>query len=136
MTRDNCIANKSGMLACRLAAKMIGDILIDNPDLTELSIACRNGPGDSVIGGPLAQLDAFQRYCKSRRIQTKLINVANVFQTTAMYPIVEPLHALSKSIRFSRLTIPIVSDVHGRLFCNTDFTSDYFANHATPSAIY
>ncbi|RYP75913.1 hypothetical protein DL771_002177 [Monosporascus sp. 5C6A] len=129
MMSDNCLANTSGMLACNLAPEEVEAIISENPALAQLTIACLNGPRDCVVGGRLAQLDTFQKDCQTRKFRTKLINVPYAFHTSAMDPILEPLRALGRLVRFGQPTIPVISNVHGRLFHN-DFSSDYFADHA------
>lgn len=126
---DNCLANTSGMLACNLAPEKIAGIISESPALTQLTIACFNGPGDCVVGGPLAQLDTFQKDCKARKIRTKLINAPYAFHTSAMDPVLESLRALGRSVRFGQPVIPVISNVNGRLF-QSSFSSDYFADHA------
>lgn len=130
MMGDNCLANTTGMLACNLSHKKAEEMISENPRLAQLTIACVNGIGDCVIGGPLGQLDIFQKHCKTRKVKTKLLDVPYAFHTSAMDPILEPLRALGRSIEFGRPTIPVMSNVHGRLFEDADFTSDYFALHA------
>ncbi|KAH7141841.1 hypothetical protein EDB81DRAFT_899181 [Dactylonectria macrodidyma] len=130
MMADNCLANTSGMLACNLAPEKVEAMLSENPAQAQLTMACLNGPNDCVVGGPLTQLDMLQKDCKVRKVRSKLINVPYAFHTSAMDPILEPLRALGRSVRFRQPTIPVMSNLHGRLLRNDDFSSDYFAHHA------
>lgn len=127
---DNCLANTSGMLACNLSPEKAEEMISENPSLAQLTIACLNGIGDCVVGGPLGQIDIFQKDCKTRKVRTKIIDVPYAFHTSAMDPILKPLQGLGRSIRFGRPTIPVISNVYGRLFEDEDFSSDYFALHA------
>ncbi|KAH6648011.1 hypothetical protein BKA67DRAFT_610827 [Truncatella angustata] len=129
MMGENCLADTSGMLACSMAPEELEAIISESPALAQLTIACLNGPGDCVIGGPLAQLDMLQKECKTRKVRTKLLNVPYAFHTSAMDPILETLRTLGRSVKFGKPEIPVLSNVHGRLFRN-DFSSEYFADHA------
>ncbi|GAB0138039.1 t1pks [Epichloe bromicola] len=128
MMGDHCLAKTSGMLACNLAAEKSKEIMLENPALGQLTVACLNSPGDCVVGGPLAQLDKLQAEFKTRKVRTKQMNVPYAFHTSAMDPISEPLRTLGRSIRFGQPTIPIMSTVNGRIL--RDVSSDYFADHA------
>ncbi|KAF7557675.1 hypothetical protein G7046_g5967 [Stylonectria norvegica] len=130
MMVDDCIAKISGMLACNLAPEEVEGILSKNRSLTQLTLACVNGPSDCVVGGPLRQLEIFQTDCKVRKVRTKLIKVPYAFHTSAMDPILDSLRALGRSVRFSQPVIPVMSNLHGRLLREDDFSSDYFADHA------
>ncbi|KAK6081150.1 polyketide synthase [Seiridium cupressi] len=129
MMGDYCLANTTGMLACGMAPEKVEALISEHPALAQLTIACLNGPSDCVVGGPLAQLDTFQKECTTRKVRAKLLNAPCAFHTSAMDPILEPLRVLGQSVRFEQPTIPVMSNVHGRLFRN-DFSSDYFADHA------
>lgn len=126
---ENCPANASGMLACSLAAERIEELISEKPSFSKLTIACLNSTSDCVIGGPLEQLKAFQVHCLTLRVKTKLMNVPYAFHTSAMDPILDQLRAIGRLVKFQRPTIPVMSNVHGRLF-GDDFPSDYFADHA------
>ncbi|MCJ1393393.1 hypothetical protein MMC18_006267 [Xylographa bjoerkii] len=130
MMTDNCVAHASGMLACNLSPEKAEELILETPGVSQLTVACLNGIGDCVVGGPLGQIDIFRRDCKTRKIKVKLMDVPYAFHSPAMDPILEPLQALGRSIRFLRPTIPVISNVFGRIFEEEDFTSDYFALHA------
>ncbi|KAF4332180.1 polyketide synthase [Fusarium beomiforme] len=123
-----CLAETSGMLACHMTADQSQEMIWQDPPLELLTLACLNGPQDCVIGGPLSQLEVLQTRCKAGTIRSKVINVPYAFHTSYMDPIMEPLRELGKSIKFKDATIPIVSNMDGRL-CNNDFNTNYFANH-------
>lgn len=127
---DNCVANASGMLACKLSPEKTEELILETPGVSQLTVACLNGIGHCVVGGPLDQIDIFQKDCKTRKVKVKLMDVPYAFHSPAMDPILEPLQALGRSIRFARPAIPVISNVFGRLFEEEDFSSDYFALHA------
>jgi len=127
---ERCTANTSGMLACKLSSEKTEALISRYPGTSHLTVACLNGIDDCVVGGPLAEIDKFQEYCKAQKIKVKLMDVPYAFHSPSMDPIIEPLQALGRSIKFSAPEIPIFSNVSGRLFVEQDFSSDYFALHA------
>ena len=50
-----------------------------------------------------------------------------------MDPLVQPLEQLGKTVQFFEPTIPLVSNVHGRMIGVRDLDYRYFANHARKS---
>ncbi len=130
MMIDNCVANASGMLACKLSPEKAEELILENPGVSQLTVACLNGIDDCVIDGSLSQIDIFQKDCKTRKVKVKLMNVAYAFHSPAMDSILKPLQALRRSIRFARPTIFVIFNVFERLFEEEDFSSDYFALHA------
>ncbi|KAF4443740.1 polyketide synthase [Fusarium austroafricanum] len=123
-----CLADTSGMLACHMTAEEAQAMISRDPPLELLTLACLNGPQDCVVGGPLSQLEVLQTRCKAGNVSSKVINVPYAFHTSYMDPILEPLRELGKSIKFQDATIPIVSNMDGRLI-NNDLDRNYFANH-------
>jgi iterative type I PKS product template protein len=128
---DHCRANATGMLACKLTPETAEQMISDNPQLTKLTVTCLNSLDDCVVGGSLDQLDVFKKQCQTTQsIKVKLLDVPYAFHSPTMDPIVEPLHKLGASIKFEDPSIPIFSNVFGRLFEKEDFSSRYFALHA------
>ena len=130
MMTDNCVANESGMLACKLSPEGAQKLISQSPNASQLTVTCLNGIDDCVVGGPLDQIDLFQKECKIHKVKVKPMDVPYAFHSSAMDPILEPLQTLGHSVQFARPSIPVYSNVFGRLFEEKDFSSDYFALHA------
>ncbi|RDA90176.1 hypothetical protein CP533_1018 [Ophiocordyceps camponoti-saundersi (nom. inval.)] len=126
---EHCLATSSGMVACHLSPEETRTILSQDSNLAQLAIACFNGPNSCVVGGPQEQLAVFQAYCHSHLIKAKQLQVPVAYHTAAMDPIVEPLRELGLSIKIRRPSIPVLSNVYGRLF-GDETSTDYFALHA------
>ncbi|RDA85919.1 hypothetical protein CP532_2712 [Ophiocordyceps camponoti-leonardi (nom. inval.)] len=129
MIGENCLATSSGMVACHLSPEETREVISQDSSLSQLAIACFNGPNDCVVGGPQAHLDAFQGYCQSRLIKTKQLKVPVAYHTAAMDPVLESLRELGLSIRVKRPSIPVMTNVYGQLV-GDETPADYFALHA------
>jgi iterative type I PKS product template protein len=130
MIKEDCIADATGMLACKLSPKTAQKMISDTPEMSKLTVTCLNSLDDCVIGGSLNQLNVFKKQCEALNLKAKLLNVPYAFHSPAMDPIIGRLHTLGTSTKFSQPTIPIFSNVFGRLFEEHDFSSSYFALHA------
>ncbi|ORY65436.1 uncharacterized protein BCR38DRAFT_432775 [Pseudomassariella vexata] len=127
---ENCLPGTSGMLACNLSPEKAEELILENQNTSQLTVTCLNGISDCVVGGLLDQISLFQKECKRRKVKSKLLDVPYAFHSPAMDPILQPLQELGRSIKFKRPTIPVISNVFGRIFEEDDFSSDYFALHA------
>ena len=129
----NCATHASGMVACKFPTNEARKMFEQSKDFAQLTVACQNSTKDCVVSGPLEQLQAFQEYCSETGQKTTKLNVPYAFHSAAMDPLIEPLKELGKSINFSEPTIPIASNVYGRVMGLKDLDSDYFAAHARQS---
>lgn len=126
----NCLARSSGMLACKFSATQAEEILLQSSQFPDLTVACLNSVRDCVVAGPLAQLEAFESHCLSAGHKATKLSVPYGFHSAAMNPIVRPLERLGQSVKFSEPSIPITSNVFGRLMTLEDLDASYFAKHA------
>ena len=126
---DKCTAAESGMIACKLSPSTVDQILAFEKVTPQLAVACRNSSNDCVVSGPLSQLDHFEQICKEKPIKAKKLDVPYGYHSASMDPIVKPLEDLGHSVKWFDPTIPIASNVHGRLWQARDCQSDYFAKH-------
>lgn len=128
-----CAIGASGMLACKISPSEADRILEGEPAMTSLNVACRNTDADCVVSGPWDQLVHFEKVSKKQNFKSKKLDVPYGFHSSSMDPIVEALTKLSSSLTWRSPTIPVASNVFGRLFNKEDFTSNYFALHVRQS---
>ena len=130
MIADQCTAGESGMIACKIAPSTADQILAFEKVTPQLAIACKNSSNDCVVSGPISQLDHFEQVCNRKSIKAKRLDIPYGYHSASMEPIVKPLEGLGRSTTWSNRTIPIASNVHGRILLARDCQSDYFAKHA------
>jgi iterative type I PKS product template protein len=126
----NCPSSVSGMVACQLSPSKAELMLAEEKQFLQLSVACRNSHDDCVVAGTLDQLAVFEKVCAGLKVKSKRLDVPYGFHSQSMNPIVQPLNELGRSIHWSPPTVPVVSNVFGRLFDKGDFKGDYFGLHA------
>ena len=108
----------------------------DRERMSQLSVACKNSDSDRVVAGPLTVLSESAELCGDMGIQTKALAVPYGFNSPAMNTIVGPLQDLGRSSRWSPPSIPVASNVNGRLFDLHDLQNDYFALHAIQPVLF
>ncbi|KAJ7216777.1 polyketide synthase [Mycena haematopus] len=132
---QSCAINSTGMLAVKLGAEAIAASICQLGTVSELTIACYNGPADCVLSGPLTQLKAFKAHLDNEaQCKCILIPAPFGFHSTAMTALQEDLTAIAKRVTLRPPTIPIISNVLGDVVLPGDasvFTAEYFARHCT-----
>lgn len=127
---EACRARDSGMVACKFPTEQAQRLFTTSTEFSDLTVACENSTRDCVVAGPLVQLRMFQDHCSATGQKTTKLEVPYGFHSAAMEPMVQPLKKLGESVKFSEPTIPIASNVFGRLMTRKDLEASYFANHA------
>ncbi|KAL8728549.1 MAG: hypothetical protein Q9181_005306 [Wetmoreana brouardii] len=130
---EECKPNESGMIACKESPSTVDQILAFEKATPQLAVACRNSSNDCVVSGPLSQLDHFEQICKIKPIKARRLEVPYGFHSPAMDPIVKRLEELGRSVTWFNPSIPIASNVHGRLLQPRDCQSNYFAMQSRQS---
>jgi iterative type I PKS product template protein len=131
MMANLCKPSASGMLAVNAPPEKIEELLKSRPDLSNLTIACRNSTADCVVAGDLQQVDILRAHLKDNSIAKCIkLDVPYGYHSSAMDPILEPLTALAGSVKFSAPRIITGSNVLGKIIGSSDINAEYFAKHA------
>lgn len=129
---EKCASSATGMLAVNISAEQVDTILTqDEENLGGLCIGCKNSPTDCVVSGGLTEIDYLQSMLKESHIKSTKLNVPYAYHSMAMDPIRGPLEEMAAGISFSNPTIPVASNVYGRLFEPEDLSPSYLSAHAT-----
>lgn len=102
-------------------------------DCGDCEVACDNGPAATALSGPVDQIAKLQeKLCETVNVKAKLLQgVEFAFHSSQMDPILDPLEAIAKRLRFSPPSVPIASTVLGRIITHAgDIDAAYFRNHA------
>ena len=83
-------------------------------DRRNVAIAAINGPTNTVVSGHRDALVPVLRALEVGRIRWRALTVSHAFHSPLMRPIVEPLTEAASTVRFSKPSIAIVSNVTGR----------------------
>lgn len=83
-----------------------------------VTIACRNGPGQTVVAGLLAELDRFHRRAAESGVTCTPLAVSHAFHSPAMSPAVGYLAAALGEVRFAVPDGEVISTVTGEVLDN------------------
>lgn len=125
-----CAPASTGMLACGQSPAQVMHVISSSPDLAHLSVSCENGPEDTVVGGPLSELQLLAERLKSSGFKSTSVPVPYAYHSSAMDPMLESFAAECASLRLSPLLIPMGSGLHGKtLIAGECLDSAYFVQH-------
>ncbi|MFJ3584288.1 SDR family NAD(P)-dependent oxidoreductase, partial [Streptomyces sp. NPDC090127] len=96
----------------------------------EVAIAAVNGPGSVVISGDTDAVLGLAEALGTRGVKTRRLTVSHAFHSPHMDPILDEFRAVAGKLTFSPPTVPIVSNVTGRLLTAEEACSpEYWADH-------
>jgi [acyl-carrier-protein] S-malonyltransferase len=81
-----------------------------------LTIANDNAPGQLVLSGPLAGIEALKRSARERGFKALVLDVAGAFHSRAVAPAHAPFLEALQAVRWSPPTVPVVSGVSAAPF--------------------
>ncbi|EPQ28951.1 uncharacterized protein PFL1_03751 [Pseudozyma flocculosa PF-1] len=132
MMVEHCKADVSGMLAVRDTPIKVEEVL-GQAEIEHCDIACRNGPQDTVVAGPLESIEAAAKALETAHIKAFRVSVPYAFHSTAIEPLLVPFAEAAKKVKFNAPQIAVLSNVHGRVVRPGEddvFGPDYVLAHA------
>ena len=136
-----CSPSEAGMLAIGLPASTVRFRIRDLPATkSACEVCCINGPSSTVVGGPVAALDALESYLKSDGdVATTRLRVQYAFHTRQMDPLLDDLEATASRIRFQPPTLPVASTLLGKIVKPGEsgvFNASYFRRHSRETVAF
>ncbi|MFH9612750.1 SDR family NAD(P)-dependent oxidoreductase [Streptomyces pratensis] len=108
------------MIALRATEEAVRPLLTGG-----VGVAAVNGPDSVVISGEAAEAEAVAaHFGKSRRLK-----VSHAFHSPLMEPMLDEFRSVVSSLTFGRATVPVISNVTGRLATQEIGTPEYWVRH-------
>lgn len=96
----------------------------------DVSVAAVNGPVDTVISGPEADVTAITAALEEKGVKHRLLTVSHAFHSPLMEPALAELRLVARSITYRTPQIPLVSNVTGALVEPGEIDAEYWVRHA------
>jgi acyl transferase domain-containing protein len=96
-------------------------------DTLGLDVAAANGPGSTVVSGPIQALAAAEAQLDAQGIPYQRLEVSNAFHSRGMEPILKALEHHAAGTRPAAPGIPVLSNLTGDYFGDTPIAPDYWA---------
>lgn len=118
-----------GMLAVLASQARTEALMAGLPGGAALAVAALNGPTNTVVSGPLALIEALERAARAAGLQATPLAVSHAFHSPAMLPMLAEFEQLLNGLRFSPPTLPLLSNLTGRLAGPEIAQPDYWCDH-------
>ncbi|KAL8943834.1 MAG: hypothetical protein Q9216_000827 [Gyalolechia sp. 2 TL-2023] len=126
LLEKRCIAGSHAMLAAMTSAKVVSDLVVDLPGL---SIACINGPRETVLSGTVAVIDAASERLISQGIKSKKLNLQYAFHSSQVDDILDEFENSARAVDFHASKIPVISPLLSGVMNNV-VDASYLRHHA------
>jgi microcystin synthetase protein McyD len=115
-----------GMVAVQLAEKEAGHIA---SGIDGLQVATINGAAGTVLAGSEESLKLLEQYCLDHGVEARRLNVSHAFHTDLMSDVLDPFKDVLSNVTFSPASIPVVSNLTGKLDSGAMSGSEYWIRH-------
>ncbi|KAK4244982.1 putative polyketide synthase [Corynascus novoguineensis] len=131
MLMDMCRAGTHKMVAVRASIEQIKESADGRP----YEIACINGPRETVLSGPAAEMDALKVMFEAAGYKCHSLEVAFAFHSAQTDPILDDFEAAAGGVLFQPLQVPVISPLLSRpVFDDQTFNAQYL-RRATREAV-
>jgi len=104
-----------GMVALMASQAQVERLIASLPHGSQLALAALNGPTNTVVSGPLPALEGLEGVAAAAGVQGRRLAVSHAFHSPAMTPMLAEFERLLGTIAFAPPTVPLLSNLTGRL---------------------
>ncbi|HEU5230862.1 MAG TPA: aminotransferase class III-fold pyridoxal phosphate-dependent enzyme, partial [Ktedonobacteraceae bacterium] len=116
---------KGAMLTVPLSEQELAPLLN-----SRISLAVTNGPGRSVVAGPVDAIDTLEQRLIQQNVVCRRLHTSHAFHSWMMDAIINPFMDRVKKVRLRAPTIPYISNVTGNWITGAEATDPaYWAKH-------
>lgn len=128
LLHDKCFVGSHAMLAVKTSAKSVKEAVAK---VSEVEIACINAPQETVLSGPVAEIDKAADELRVKGIRCTKLNVQFAFHSTQVNPILTQFQRLASSVVFHKPKVPVISPLLSGVLSESDnIDEEYLSNHA------
>ena len=128
MLEEKCKINSHSMMAVRASLQQIADSL----EGKSYTIACVNGPLDTVLSGIKENIDEIALLLEAAGYRCFKLDVAFAFHSEQTDPILDDFEAISKSgVVFQEPKLPVISPLLGRVIFDSKTLNANYVRRAT-----
>ncbi len=101
-----------------------------------VSIAAENGPRQTVISGDTNTINELMSSFEAEGIKVKELKTSHAFHSPLMDPVLNDFRRVAETISYSHPSIPLVSNVNGRLAGEEVQKASYWTNHIRTAVLF
>lgn len=115
-----------GMIAVQLPESKAAEIV---QQIDGLQIATINGTAGTVLAGSENALLQLEDYCNSLGLEARRLSVSHAFHTDLLNDVVQPFAEVLSKVTFKPASIPVASNLTGKLNTGLMSSADYWIRH-------
>ncbi|KAI0395410.1 polyketide synthase [Xylariaceae sp. FL0594] len=123
-----CTPGTHAMLAVHGSLDAIKEAL--GPKAESVSVACINGPRETVLGGQISDVDQLCRDLVGAGFKCTQLKVPFAFHSAQVEPILDEFKKMARKVNFRQPAIPVISPLHGKLLAPETIDATYLCDHA------
>ena len=128
LLEEKCTAGSHAMVATKASAQHVMNIVSGNK---EIEIACINGPQETVLSGPVADIDLAIDKLAAQGVKCTKLNVPYAFHSSQVNAILNDFEIVASNVNFNKPSIPVVSPLLASVLSEEDgIDAKYLCRHA------
>lgn len=132
MLQDRCKIGSHSMMAVRASLTQIAESSLGK----QHTIACVNGPSDTVLSGTKEQMDEIAEPLEAAGYRCIKLDVAFAFHSEQTDPILDDFEAVTKTaVLFQEPKLPVISPLLGKVVFDNKSLSANYVRRATREAV-
>jgi monodictyphenone polyketide synthase len=136
MLEQKCKMGSHKMLAVRASVEDIEKSAQAHNKGISYEIACMNGPKETVLGGSVAEIDAFIPLLEGDGYKCFSLDVAFAFHSAQTDPILDEFEAIASSgVLFQAPTLPIISPLLNKVIFDDKTVNSNYMRRATRETV-
>ncbi|KAI9742330.1 MAG: hypothetical protein M1818_003863 [Claussenomyces sp. TS43310] len=116
LLQEYCTVGTHSMLAVKSSAQDLISYLTQGL----LEVACINGPEDTVISGPEAEIDSLFQDLSRRDVKSTKLETQFAFHSAQVEPMLIPFEMVASSIKFHEPSVPVISPLLGQIISTAE----------------
>lgn len=132
MLEERCTSGSHKMMAVRASLDAIKDAAGSLP----FEVACINGPKETVLSGPVEDMDLLLNKLKEADLKCSSLDVAFAFHSAQTDPILDDFEAIAKSgVHFHAPTMPVISPLLAKVVFDESTIGANYMRRATRETV-
>ncbi|KAL8783768.1 MAG: hypothetical protein Q9213_004384 [Squamulea squamosa] len=126
LIEERCTPGSHAMLATKSSVQVVSERIEDLPGI---SIACVNGPQETVLSGTIADIDAAADKLTAQGVKSKKLNLQYAFHSSQVDVILDDFKSIAGAVNFHTAKIPVISPLLSGVI-NDSIDASYLSRHA------
>lgn len=126
LLEERCTVGTHAMLASKAFAKVVSSMIAALPGI---SIACINGPHETVLSGTATDVDVAANMLSAQGVKSKRLNLQHAFHSSQVDVIVDDFQKIAGAANFHKAKIPVLSPLRSDVISG-NIDASYVSHHA------